>query len=416
MEATLVNSGQLVYLALAFGLFMSWSVGANDFSNSVGPAVGARVLSIGAAVLIAIIFEIAGALLFGAHVTETLSSNVVDFSIGYTQPMLLAHGMLASLLAAALWLTLASAGGWPVSTTHSIIGAMVGFAIIGVGFSAIQWDGVGRILGSWAISPLVGALLAFLVMKSIAQLIVQSPDPIKSAGYWVPVYVFLAGFLVCQVTFFRGMQGLSIDFVGSQRLVLSVVFAVVFGAGMALIGASLTRDRAALDVEQAFVPMTIFTVCFMAFAHGSNDVANSVGPMALVLDLLHQDFSPERPLGVPLWVFLLGGTGIALGVATFGFRVVRTIGKEITVLTPSRAFTVALASTATVVLASQAALPVSTTHTVIGAVVGVGLADGTRAVRYPILKKILIVWLITFPLTALLAAILFLVIRAWAAA
>ncbi|MEN8132428.1 MAG: inorganic phosphate transporter [Pseudomonadota bacterium] len=416
MELTLVNFGPLVYLTLALGLYMAWGIGANDFSNSVGPAVGAKVLSVREAIIVAIIFELAGALFYGAHVTETLIGNIIDLSAGDSQPMLLVHGMLASLLAAALWLTLASALGWPVSTTHSIIGAMVGFALVGIGSSAVHWDGIGRILGSWVISPLAGGLLAFLIMKSFMLLILRSPDPVKRVGYWAPLYVFLAGFLVCQVTFSKGLGlglGLDLDLdLDDTKILLLSAF---IGAGMAFIGIMVTRNRSAENVERAFAPMTVFTVCAMAFAHGSNDVANSVGPIMLILDLLHRGAISAPAFGVPVWIFLLGGTGIALGVATFGFRVVRTISRDITELTPCRAFAVALASTATVVLASGAALPVSTTHTVVGAVLGVGLASGRGAVHYPVINKILIAWLITVPFTAFLAAILFLVARAWPA-
>ncbi len=412
MELTFVNFGLLVYLTLALGLYMAWGIGANDFSNSVGPAVGAKVLSVREAIIIVIIFELAGALFYGAHVTETLTGEIIDISAWDSRPMLLVQGMLASLLAAAIWLTLASALGWPVSTTHSIIGAMVGFALAGDGYSAVHWDAIMRILGSWVISPLAGGLLAFLIMKSIALLILRSPDPVKRAGYWVPLYVFLLGFLVCQVTFSKGMQGLDVELDDIQILLLSAFF----GTGMAFIGILVTRNRLTEDVERAFAPMTVFSVCFMAFAHGSNDVSNSIGPVALVLDLIHRGTTPAPVFGVPFWIFLLGGMGIALGIATFGFRVVRTIGQDITELTPCRAFTVALASTATVVLASGAALPVSTTHTVIGAVLGVGLSGGMDAIHYPVIKKILIAWLITVPFTSLLSAILFLVFRTWPAA
>lgn len=397
----------LFFIAIALGLYMAWGIGANDLSNSVGPAVGAGIFTLRQAIIIAIIFELAGAIFFGAKVTDTLSNKIIDLSIGDTRPMLLVAGISASLLAAALWLTLASARGWPVSTTHSIIGAMVGFAVAGIGVESVYWSQLGPIVASWLTSPVLGGALSFLLMKSISLLILNTRDPGRSAQRWVHLYVFFAAFLVCLAAFFNGIQSLDIDLTDEQIVLLAGFFAM----SLTIIGMLMSHKRDKTEVEHAFVPITLFTVCSMAFAHGSNDVANSVGPMSLILSLLQQGDIPMRPSQLPIWIFLLGGVGIALGVATFGTRVVQTVGRDITVLTPCRAFTVALASTATIMLASSIGMPVSTTHTVIGAVLGVGLAAGAGAIQYSVLRKILASWLITLPFTALLAAVLFFILR-----
>ena len=381
MEPLLAHYDQLVIVTVALGLLMAWGIGANDLSNSVGPAVGAKVINLREATVLAIIFEVAGALLYGSRVTETLGGGIIDTSIGYTQPLLVVQGMLASLLAAALWLAVASAKGWPVSTTHSIVGAMVGFALAGMGMDAIHWEASGWILGAWLVSPLAGGLLAYLIMKSIMWLVLNSKDPVRSTRRWIPLYVFVTGFLVCLVTFTQGLRPLGVDIGDDAALVLALMLA----AGMALFGVLVGRIREARDVEQAFAPITIFTVCSMAFAHGSNDVANAIGPVKLALELLRQGSVQSLNSGAPFWIFLLGGGGIALGVATLGFRVVRTVGQDITPLTPCRAFTVALAATATVVFATSSGFPVSTTHTVVGAVLGVGLAGAAGAVRYGVI-------------------------------
>jgi len=403
MEFLLSEYGSFLVLAVVLGLYMAWSIGANDLSNSVGPAVGAGVFSIREAIVIAVVFEMAGAILYGTRVTDTLSRKILDISVGDTQPMLLAAGMMGSLLAASIWLTLASAKGWPVSTTHSIIGAMVGFALAGIGIDSVHWYEIVRILVSWLTSPVLGGVLAYLLMKSMLLLILNTKDPGKSARRWVHFYVFLAGFLVCLAAFSNGVRPLGVELSDQQFILLAVFFAL----GITIIGVLIVWRIDKADVERAFVPMTLFSVCSMAFAHGSNDVANSIGPMSLILNLIQQGDLPVLTAQLPFWMLLLGGTGIAFGVATFGGRVVQTVGRDITLLTPSRAFTVALAATATIMLASNVGIPVSTTHTVIGAVIGVGLAAGTKAIHYPVLRKILASWLITLPFTGLLSAALF---------
>ena len=409
MDAWFANQDGLIYLALALGLFLAWAIGANDLSNSVGAAVGAKVLRIREAVFVAAVFELAGALFYGTHVTETFTRGIVHLDAAMLGPDVVVPGVLAAMLAAGLWLSYASARGWPVSATHSIIGALVGFAVTAAGWGAVHPEELRRIVSSWVLSPLLGGALAFVLMFSIRILILNAADPVRSAHRWTPLYVFLAAFVVCLVTFYGGMRPLGIQLTREQILLLSVFF----GLGMMVMGMLLVRQRDREHIEDAFAPMTIFTVCSMAFAHGSNDVANSVGPLALLVDLLRSTALPTEPTGPTLWLYLLGGLGMVAGLVTFGYRVVNTIGLGITPLSPCRAFSVALAATATVLLASRSGLPVSTTHTVVGAVLGVGLAGGKGLIQYSAVKVIVASWLVTLPLTVLLGAGLFLLFRAW---
>lgn len=407
MDALPADHMLLFYFTLGLGIFMAWGIGANDFANSAGPAVGAKVLGFREAVFIVVLFEIGGALLYGSHVNDTFRWDVIDIDHPNARNDVLLYGMLASLLAAGLWLTLASARGWPVSTTHSILGALVGFALVAMGSDSVQWDNIGSLLTSWVLSPIVGGLLAYLLMKSVRVLILNPADSVAASRRWVPMYVFLAAFVACLMTFFKTMRPLGLDLTFEQSLLL----AAIFGLSLSVMGVLFVRSRGVTSVEQAFEPITLFAVCSMAFAHGSNDVANSVGPMAVGLEVLGMRGTSFGYQGPPFWLFAIGGIGVAVGMATFGFRVGRTLGKEITALSPCRAFCIVLAATATVVLASRAGFPVSTTHTVVGAVLGVGLTSGTDAVNLPVVKTIVKSWLVTIPLTATLAALLYPVLR-----
>ena len=407
MEALPADHMPLFYLAISLGLWMSWAIGANDFANSAGPAVGAKVFGFREAIFIAILFEIAGALLSGSDATQTLRWDVIDIDRAGVPEDVVVYGMLASLLAAGLWLTFASARGWPVSTTHSILGALVGFALVALGSNSVHWGEIGSLFASWVLSPILGGLLAYLLMKSIGLLVLNTADPAESARRWVPLYVFLAAFVACLMTFFKSMRPLGMDLTFGQAVLLSGVF----GVGLSLMGILIVRSRSPMNLEQAFEPVTLFAVCSLAFAHGSNDVANSVGPMATALDALGMRSTSFGYHGPPFWLFVLGGIGIAIGIATFGFRVARTLGREITALTPCRAFCIALAATTTVVFASRAGFPISTTHTVVGAVLGVGLTRGIDAVNLPIVRTIVKSWLVTIPLTAVLAAVIYPLLR-----
>jgi PiT family inorganic phosphate transporter len=300
-----------------------------------------------------------------------------------------------------------------VSTTHSIVGAIVGFALVGIGPEAVDWSVITQIVASWVVSPLAGGLVAFLLMLSIRQLILDTANPFERAKQWGPIYVFLVGFLISLVTLYKGLAQLDIELTAFMSFVWSVVVGIITGAiGWVFIRrkevtAGADKEFQFTSVEKVFAPMQVFTACAMAFAHGSNDVANGVGPLAAVVSIVQSGGELAQNSPLPLWILTLGGVGIVAGLATWGYRVMQTIGKNITELTPTRGFSAELAAAATVVIASRTGMPVSTTHILVGAVMGVGLARGIGAIDLRVIGKILITWIITLPVGALLSALFF---------
>jgi PiT family inorganic phosphate transporter len=375
--------------------------------------VGSRAITVKQAILIAAIFEFGGVMLAGGHVTGTIRKGIIDPESLTGNPELLVFGMLASLLAAAVWLMIASAKGWPVSTTHSIVGAIVGFALVGIGPEAVDWSVFTQIVACWVVSPLAGGLVAFLLMLSIRQLILDTANPFERAKQWGPIYVFLVGFLIALVTLYKGLAQLDIELTAFMSFVWSVVVGIITGViGWVFIRrkevtAGADKEFQFTSVEKVFAPMQVFTACAMAFAHGSNDVANGVGPLAAVVSIVQSGGELAQNSPLPLWILTLGGVGIVAGLATWGYRVMQTIGKNITELTPTRGFSAELAAAATVVIASRTGMPVSTTHILVGAVMGVGLARGIGAIDLRVIGKILITWIITLPVGALLSALFF---------
>lgn len=407
----------LMALAVVFGLYMTWGIGANDVANAMGTSVGSGAITVKQAIVIAAIFEFAGAFIAGGNVTATIRKGIIDPSSVVNQPEILVFGMLAALLAAAIWLMIASSRGWPVSTTHTIVGAVIGFAVVGIGVDAVQWGKVAEIAASWVVSPLLGGIIAFLLMMSIRKLILNTENPFQSARRWGPGYIFLVGFTISLVTLFKGLSHLNIE----MTVAMSFLVAVVFGVVLAVIGWALInrvhvdpaadRDFHFASVEKVFTPMMIFTACAMAFAHGSNDVANGIGPLAAVISIVQSGGEVTQKAALPLWILVLGGTGIVVGLATMGYRVMKTIGSGITQLTPSRGYCATLAAAATVVLASRTGLPVSTTHIAVGAVIGVGLARGVGAIDLRVIGGIIVSWLVTLPIGGVLAAIFFFTLK-----
>ena len=404
-------------IAVVFGLFMTWGIGANDVANALGTSVGSGALNIKTAIVVAAVFEFLGALLAGQHVTRTIRKGIIDPAGIESNPEVLVYGMLAALLAAAIWLLIASVKGWPVSTTHSIVGAIVGFGVVGIGFNAVQWGKIGSIVASWVISPVLGGVAAFLLMISLQRLILDTPTPLRNAHKWAPIYLFLVGFAISLITLIKGLKhlNLELDFAGS--LIVSVLIGLaVLAIGQARIRRAEiddTADQASQNeqVEMIFAPMIIFTACAMAFAHGSNDVANGIGPLAAVYGLVQTGGEVAQKSAVPIWILVLGGAGIVLGLATYGYRVMQTIGKQITDLTPTRAFCATISAALTVILASRIGLPVSTTHIAVGAVIGVGLARGIAALNLAVVTRIIVSWITTLPVTGTLAAIIFFTLK-----
>jgi PiT family inorganic phosphate transporter len=404
-------------LAAAFGLFMAWGIGANDVANAMATSIGSGALTIRQAILVAAVFEFAGAVLAGGEVTSTIRKGMVDTTLFTDQPEILIFGMLASLLAAGTWLLVASKNGWPVSTTHSIVGAIVGFAVVGVGFDAVKWSKVGTIVLSWVISPLTAGIIAFFIFTSIRSLILVRSDPLERARRYAPYYVFAAVALIVLVTLFKGLKHVGLDLVAWQAYLLAAgIGAVVAGISKVAINRIKVDKKATRrfhyhTVERVFGVLMIITACSMAFAHGSNDVANAIGPVAAVISIA-QSGNVAQETGLPIWVLLLGGLGIVVGLATYGVRVIKTVGSQITQLTPSRGFAAELAAAFTIVVASGTGMPISTTHTLIGAVLGVGMAKGISAINLGVVGRIFLSWVITIPAGAILSVVFFFILRA----
>ncbi|MEE2720884.1 MAG: inorganic phosphate transporter [Pseudomonadota bacterium] len=417
MDVIAVYGSTLLILGIAFGVFMTWGIGANDVANALGTSVGSGAITVKTAIIVAAVFEFAGAALAGGSVTRTIRKGIVDPSQIADKPELLVFGMLAALLAAGCWLALASARGWPVSTTHSIVGAIVGFAIAGIGMDAVSWGKIAQIAASWVVSPVLGGGVAFLLMLSIRRLIMNADNPFAAAVRYAPYYLFLVGFVISLVTIFKGLKHLKIDLDGFE----SAAIAALIGLIVAFIGKRMVsrvsisedvdRSEHFAGVERVFAPMIIFTACAMAFAHGSNDVANGVGPLAAIYGLIQTGGEVTQKLPMPFWILALGGFGIVFGLATYGYRVMQTIGKRITALTPTSGFCATVAAALVVVLASRTAMPVSTTHIAVGAVMGVGLARGIAALNLRVIGSIVTSWVVTLPAGGILAAMFFFMLK-----
>ncbi len=408
---------EFIVLACAFGFFMAWGVGANDVANAMGTSVGAGALTLRQAVLVAAVFEFAGAYLAGGQVTQTIRKGIIDTGMVANSPELLVYGMLASLLAAATWLLIASRSGWPVSTTHSIVGALVGFAAIGIGIDAVQWSKVGSIAMSWLVSPALAGFISYWLFVSVQRLILNTEDPLKNAKRYVPMYMFLAGFIITLITLVKGLKHVGVKFDTLQNLTIAaavgviVMLAGIFFIRRIRLDPTADKQFHFANVEKVFAVLMIVTACTMAFAHGSNDVANAVGPVVAVLSIVKSGGVVTQTAALPAWVLLLGGVGIVLGLVTYGHKVMATIGTGITQLTPSRGFSCELGAASTVVLASGIGLPISTTHTLVGAVLGVGMARGIAALNMNVVRTVFLSWLITLPAGAFLSIMFFFMLK-----
>ncbi|HFC30156.1 MAG TPA: inorganic phosphate transporter [Oceanospirillales bacterium] len=408
-----------IYMVLAgvFGLFMAWGIGANDVANAMATSVGSKAITIKTAILIAAIFEFSGAVLAGGEVTATIRKGIVDAKVFEANPELLIFGMLASLLAAAIWLLVASKKGWPVSTTHSIVGAVVGFAAIGVGMNAVNWAKVGTIVMSWVVSPLLSGIIAFLLFQSVQVLILRSENPLKNAKKYVPFYIFLTAFFMTLVTIKKGIKHVSTIHISSNEAYL---YASIIGIVVAVIGAIFIskiqpntekeKEFHFYTVERVFAVLMVITASGLAFAHGSNDVANAVGPLAAVVTTAKTGAITGKA-ALDTWILFVGGIGIVIGLATYGRKVIATVGTKITHLTPSRGFAAELGASMTIVVASATGLPISTTHTLVGAVLGVGLAKGISAINLGVVRGIFASWIITIPAGAVLSIIFFFILK-----
>lgn len=408
----------LVIIAAIVGFFMAYGIGANDVANAMGTSVGSKALTIKQAIIIAMIFEFAGAYLAGGEVTSTIRKGIIDAAPFADIPELMILGMISALFAAGTWLLLASFLGWPVSTTHSIIGAIIGFALVAVGSEAIQWGKVAGIVGSWIVTPAISGFIAYLIFMSAQKLIFDTEQPLQNAKRYVPVYMGLAGFIMSLVTIKKGLKHIGINMGTVEGYLLSIAIAVVVGVVGMLAIRRLKIDPNAdkkmqfNNVEKVFAVLMVLTACCMAFAHGSNDVANAIGPLAAVVSIVQANGEIVKKSALAWWILPLGGIGIVIGLAMLGKRVIKTIGQGITHLTPSRGFAAELAAASTVVIASGTGLPISTTQTLVGAVLGVGMARGIAALNMNVIRNIVVSWVITLPVGAALAIVIFYILRA----
>jgi PiT family inorganic phosphate transporter len=414
MESALIAHAE-IYIAMAalFGLFMAWGIGANDVANAMGTSVGSKALTFKQAVMIAAVFELTGAVLAGGEVTKTIRKGIIDVSSLGNTPELLVYGMLASLLAAGIWLLVATRMGWPVSTTHSIVGAIVGFGAVGIGMDAVLWDKVGTIALSWVTSPLLAGTIAFFLFRSIQRLVIQTDDPLGMAKKYVPYYIFIVGFIISMVTMVKGLKHVGVKLPMEQNIMIASAVGIIIMLLGTLMIRRLKFDPEAdrkfhfANMEKIFGVLMIFTAIAIAFAHGSNDVANAIGPVAAVVGIVQSAGEITSKSATPVWILMLGGFGIVVGLMTYGHKVIATVGSGITELTPSRGFAATLGAAVTIVFASGTGLPISTTHTLVGGVLGVGLARGIGALNGNVIKTIFMSWIVTLPAGAILSIFFF---------
>jgi len=389
----------ILALGIAAGLYMAWNIGANDVANGMASAVGAKAITLRQAVYIAGILDFVGAAFIGSHVTSAIRKNIVDPSV-LSDPQTVALGLLAALLAASFWVFFATWRQLPVSTTHSVVGAMVGFGLITGGVSVIRWSKVLLIVLSWIISPFFASLLAFLMFRFIRNRILSRPDMFVKALRWSPFFAGLTFFIIALSLMLKTPLGSRLDIGLGDGILISLVIAVVMGGTGRLVIQKTIFQRGEHGVEEIFRRLQVLTSCYVALAHGANDVANAMGPLAgIYIIYVTHAVSPEVP--VPFFLLALGGFGIALGVVTWGHRVIETVGMRITTLTNTRGFSVDFGTATCVLIASKLGMPVSTTHAAVGAVVGVGLARGMDAVDFRVVWKICLYWVITLPVAAL---------------
>ena len=403
---------------VAIAFYVAWSIGANDLANSMGTSVGSKALSIKKAVIIAGIFEFAGAVLVGVHVTRTLQSGIVNpnLPIFVNNPYLYIYGMLSALLAAAIWITISTYFSLPISTSQSIVGALIGFGVVAAGVSAVSWGKIVEIGESWVLSPFAGALLAFLVFYILKKLIFDVKKPFASTKKVLP---FLS-FVLIAVILFSIFHSLECTNIPPIPLVYAVLITIVCGCIAAVVcyifvqrykpGPLKTDMDQYHAIEHMFVYLQIITACFVAFAHGSNDVANAIGPLAAIINILESG-TVTSIMGCPVWLIVLGAVGIVVGLSTWGYKVIYTIGRRITEITPTRGFSAEFSTALVVLVCSQFGLPVSTSQVLVGSVIGVGLAKGIVAVDLKIIRTILTSWVITVPISALTTAGIFICLQ-----
>lgn len=400
----------IVYLLVAVILcfLMTWGVGANDLANVMSTTMGSKAVTVRQAMLIAIIFEFAGAFLGGNGVTETMRDGIINTSQLSNEPLILIEGMLGVLLACTIWMNLASYIGVPVSITNALVGSMVGFGTLVLGPDAIHWNQVSRIAIGWITSPMISGITAYALFISIQQTIFVRRNPLAKAKLYIPIYLFLIGSILSFITVFKGLNHFGIQLNFKQNLVVTLATSIIITIiGMIFIKSipehpKIRRRERFVQVEKYFAVLMAMTACAMAFAHGSNDVALAVGPLTLVYSLVMHSHQAIDANNYPSWIILLGCVGVIAGLLMYGRKVIETVGSSITALTPSRAFAATLSAATTVVVATSTGIPVSATQTLVGAVLGVGLARGIGALNLIVIRNIFMSWVLTLPAASIL--------------
>ena len=396
----------ILIIGYIFGFYMTWNIGANDVANSMASAVGAKAITLKQAVFIAGILNVLGATFLGSHVTDTIRKGIVSTHI-LTDPNLALIGALSALLAAALWVSFATWKSLPVSTTHSIVGAMIGFGIMAGGFSVINWTKLGGVVLSWIISPVFSMIISYLMLKTIIHFVISAKNSFEQALKLSPIFIGLAIFVVVLSFLFKTPLGQNLSLSTHSAVLLSLSITIL----MAFIGSYFLRrfvkkDRINRSAEEIFRKIQIGTSCYVALAQGANDVANAIGPLAVIYFLVKTGTVAET-IPVPTYLLFFGGIGIACGISMAGYRVMETLGTKITTLTNTRGFSVDFAAATTVLIASKLGLPVSTTHAAVGGVMGVGLARGLEAVNFRIVLQIMLYWVLTVPASAITSMAIF---------
>ncbi|PJG84749.1 inorganic phosphate transporter [Conservatibacter flavescens] len=407
----------LITITAIFGLLMAFGIGANDVSNAMGTSVGSGTITAKQAIMIAMVFEFAGAYLAGGEVTETIKSGIINPMEFVDTPEVLVLGMMSALFAAGLWLLIASRMGWPVSTTHSIIGAIVGFALVTIGSQAVEWGQLRNIVGSWFITPVISGIVAYTIFISTQKLIFDTEDPLKNAKRFGPFYMGLTTFILSIVTMTKGLKHVGLHLNGTETFLISLgigIISIILCNFYLRSESFKNRVQGGTfgGVEKVFSILMLITACAMAFAHGSNDVANAIGPLSAVVSIIEHGGEIVPKTALAWWILPLGAFGIVLGMAVMGYRVMGTIGTGITDLTPSRGFSAEFACAITVVLASGTGLPISTTQTLVGAVLGVGFARGIAALNLTVIRNIIASWVVTLPAGAILAIVIYYCLKA----
>lgn len=418
MELLQEYGSTLVIITAVLGFLMAFGIGANDVSNAMGTSVGSGTITVKQAIMIAMVFELAGAYLAGGEVADTIKSGIIQADVFTDTPDVLVLGMMSSLCAAGVWLIVATKMGWPVSGTHTIIGAVIGFALVTVGSESIQWGQLIGIVGSWFITPVLAGFIAFLLFVNSQKLIFNRSAPFKQAKKYGPFYMGVTIFILSIVTISKGLKHVGLNLTSWQTFGISLTLAVISGVLGAIYFRSQTfankvKDQSSFGgVEKIFSMLMLLTACAMAFAHGSNDVANAIGPLAAVESIVANGGDIASKTGMAPWVLPLGAVGMGVGLAVMGKSVMATVGTGITELTPSRGFAAQFACAVTVVLASGTGLPISTTQTLVGAILGVGFARGIAAINLGIIRNIVASWFVTLPAGAILSIIIYYILHA----